>query len=62
MLRRAHGYWLNKGNIFYATLLVWAFAGIAFNCFDLGERLAMYGALMAIIIVLDAYVVIRNSK
>lgn len=52
----------NRGNIYYASVVVWALAGIAYKCFSLGETVAMVGAFAAIVIVIGAFAVINNSK
>ena len=54
--------WLNKGNIYYASVLIWAFAGLAFKCYGLNELLAMCGALLAIIIVVITSIAIDYSR
>lgn len=51
----------NRGNIYYACVVVWALAGIAFKCFGLGEILAMSGALVAAVIVISALVIISKT-
>ncbi len=45
----------NRGNVFYAAVIVWGLAGVAFKCAGLGETVAVGGALIGIATTLAAY-------
>ena len=51
----------NRGNIYYACVVIWALAGIAYKCFNLGETLAMIGALVAVVMVISAFLLIGKQ-
>jgi hypothetical protein len=45
----------NRGNVFYAAVIVWGLAGVAIKCLGVGEILAVAGAAAGIAITLSAY-------
>lgn len=47
--------WVKKGNAFYALVLLWALGGIIYKCFNLGEMVAVAGAVIGIVFVLGGY-------
>jgi hypothetical protein len=54
----------NRGNGFYAAVIVWGLAGVAIKCLGVGEILAVGGAAAGIAITLAAYtwVILTNRK
>lgn len=51
----------NRGNIFYAAVLVWGLSTIAIKLSSLDEAIALYGVLAGVGIVIAAYVYVRSS-
>jgi hypothetical protein len=45
----------NRGNVFYAAVIVWGLTGVAIKCAGLGETIAVGGALIGIAITIIAY-------
>jgi translocator protein len=51
----------NRGNAFYAAVIVWGLTGVAIKCAGLGETIAVGGTLAGIAITVVAYGWIRRS-
>jgi hypothetical protein len=45
----------NRGNVFYAAVIVWGLTGVAIKCAGLGETVAVGGAMIGIAITIMAY-------
>jgi hypothetical protein len=52
----------NRGNVFYAAVIVWGLAGVAIKCLGVGESLAVGGAAAGIAITLAAYAWVLSTN